>query len=108
VYNVDSREFGGVGTRVLFEKDFVRIWEMSLLPGEASPLHRHELDHVLVQIQGDRVAVEPEPDTQGRYREYMVADIARGMAAFVARGGVETARNVGNTPYYEIIVEMKN
>jgi hypothetical protein len=103
----DTRTFGGVGTRLLFENDFVRIWEMHLMPGEASPLHRHALDHVLVQVRGDRVAAEPEPDSEGPYREYMIGDIARGMSLFVERGGVETARNVGETPYYEIIVEMK-
>jgi hypothetical protein len=103
-----TRQFGGVGTRMLFENDLVRVWEMSLMPGEASPLHRHELDYALIQVQGERVAVEPEPDSQGAYREYMVAEISRGMAGFVGRGGVETARNVGDSPYYEIIVELKD
>jgi hypothetical protein len=108
VGDAGRREFGGVGTRMLFENDLVRIWEMSLMPGEGSPLHRHDLDHVLVQVLGDRVAAEPEPDTQGPYTEYLEADIVRGQSAFIERGGIETARNVGDRPYYEIIVEFKD
>ena len=104
----DERVLGGVGTRVLFENDRVRIWEMRLAPGERSAVHRHDVDHVLVQIAGDRIAVEPEPDTEGPYRDYLEAEIAPGMAAFVPRGGVETAVNTGTRPFHEIIVELKD
>ena len=50
----------------------------------------------------------PEPDTEGPYRDYVDAEVVRGAAVFVERGGVETARNVGNEPYFEIIVELKD
>ena len=103
-----ERTLGGVGTKLLFENERVRIWELRLVPGEDSDVHRHELDHVLVQISGDRVAVAPEPDTDGPYRDYLEADIVQGAAVFVPRGGVETARNVGRQPYHEVIVELKD
>jgi hypothetical protein len=38
----------------------------------------------------------------------MEAPITPGMAVFVPRGGVETARNVGERPYHEIVVELKD
>jgi hypothetical protein len=93
---------------MLFENDAVRIWEMRLAPGEAGPVHRHDLDYVLVQVLGDRVAAEPEPDTEGPYPDYLEADIFRGQVAFIERGGIETARNVGSSDFYEIIVELKD
>ena len=99
---------GGVGTRLLFENDRVRAWELRLAPGEESPIHRHELDHLLIQLSGDRVAVIPEPDTAGPYKGYLEADVVPGMTVFVERGGVETARNVGKEPYREIIIELKD
>lgn len=99
---------GDVGTRLLFENERVRIWELRLAPGEASATHRHDLDHVLVQIAGDRIAVDPAPDTAGPYRDYLEADVVAGAATFVPRGGVETARNVGQQAYREIIVELKD
>ena len=104
----DERVFGGVGSKVVFENDRVRIWILRLEPGQDSPLHRHDLDHVLVQIRGDRVAVLPEPDTKSPYREYLEADVMPGMATFVPRGGIETARNVGSEPYHELIIELKD
>jgi hypothetical protein len=103
----DDRVLGGVGTRVLFENDRVRIWELRLAPGERSDCHEHTLDHVLVQIAGDRVAVEPDPDTAGPYTEYFEGQIKPGVAVFVSHGGIETAVNTGALPYHEVIVELK-
>ena len=103
-----ERTLGGVGTKVLFENDRVRIWELRLAPGEDGAAHRHELDHVLVLISGDRIAVAPEPDTEGPYKKAVEADVVPGAAVYVKRGGVETARNVGREPYHEIIVELKD
>ncbi len=102
-----ARALGGVGTKVLFENERVRVWELRLAPGEESDVHRHDFDHVLVQITGDRVAVVPEPDTEGPYPDYLEAPVVPGMVVQVPRGGVETARNVGTVPYHEVIVELK-
>jgi len=103
-----ERVLGGVGTRIVFEDDRVRVWQLRLAPGEDSPVHRHELDHLLIQVAGDRVAVIPEPDTEGPYRDELEADVIPGMVVHVPRGGVETARNTGRLPYLEIIVELKD
>ena len=62
---VEDRELGGVGTKVVFENDQVRVWVLQLAPGERSAVHQHDLDHLLIQIRGDRIAVEPEPDARG-------------------------------------------
>jgi hypothetical protein len=98
---------GDVGTRLLFENDRVRAWELRLAPGEDSAAHRHELDHLLIQLAGDRVAVIPEPDSEGPYPDYLEADVVPGATVFVRRGGVETARNIGAQPYHEVIIELK-
>ncbi|MBV8305660.1 MAG: hypothetical protein JOZ04_15720 [Acidimicrobiia bacterium] len=103
-----DRVLGDVGTRLLFENERVRAWELRLAPGEDSAAHRHDLDHLLIQLSGDRVAVIPEPDTEGPYKDYLEAEVIAGMTVFVPRGGVETARNVGSEPYREIIIELKD
>lgn len=104
----DQRVLGDIGSALLFENDRVRIWELKLQPGESSAVHQHDLDHVLIEIAGDRIAVAPEPDTAGPYKDYLAADIFPGAAIFVGRGGVETAVNVGTQPFHEIIVELKD
>jgi len=103
-----ERLLGDVGTRLLFENDRVKGWELRLAPGEDSAPHRHALDHLLIQLSGDKVALIPEPDTEGPYQDYLEADVIPGMTVFVQRGGVETARNVGTEPYREIIIELKD
>jgi beta-alanine degradation protein BauB len=102
------RTLGPIADRVLFENERVRIWELRMEPGQQGPVHRHELDHILVQIAGDRMAVLPEPDTQGPYREYLEADVVPGQHYYVTRGGVEIARNVGRRAYHELLIELKD
>jgi hypothetical protein len=103
----DERVFGEIGTKVVYEDGAVRVWRLKLAPGEESPIHRHELDHLLIQVAGDRIAVIPEPDTEGPYKDVLEADVVPGAVVHVARGGVERARNVGSAPYLEVIVELK-
>ena len=75
---------------------------------DEGPVHRHDLDNILVQITGDRMAVVPEPDTGGPYREYLEADVVPGQHFYVDRGGIERALNIGKEPYYEILIELKD
>jgi hypothetical protein len=103
----EERVLGGVGTKIIFEDDRVRVWKLELAPGESSAVHRHELDHLLIQVKGDRIAVAPEPDTESPYREHFEFDVVPGMVSFVPKGGIETEVNAGAEPYYEIIVELK-
>ena len=103
-----ERVLGPIGTKVVFEDDRVRVWLLKLAPGEDSATHRHDLDHLLIQIAGDRIAAVPEADTESPYNEYIEADVIPGMVTYVPRGGIETARNIGDHPYREIIVELKD
>jgi beta-alanine degradation protein BauB len=105
---MSERVLGDVGTRLLLENDRVRVWEVRLSPGEEGDVHRHRLDHLLVQVAGDRIAVVPEPDSEGPFREYLEADVIPGAVVEVTRGGVESARNIGNEPYVEVVIELKD
>ena len=103
-----ASEMDRVGSKVLFENERVRIWEFKLEPGETGNLHRHALDYVLVQIEGDRMAVVPDEPSQGEYAEYMEADVVAGQHFWIEKGGVERARNVGAKADHEILVEVKD
>ena len=43
---------GGVADRVIFEDDTVRIWDMTLEPGQFSALHRHDHPYYLLIESG--------------------------------------------------------
>jgi beta-alanine degradation protein BauB len=104
----DERVLGDVGTRLVWENDRVRIWEMMLEPGERSSVHEHTLDYLLIPLAGDRIGVAVEPDTAGAYRESGDFPVPIGKAQFIARGGIETAVNCGSETYREILVELKD
>ena len=61
-----------------------------------------------MQICGDRIAVESEPDSPTPWGPYLEAPIAPGDFSYMRRGGIETAVNVGTEPFHEIIVELKD
>ena len=53
-----SEPLGDVATRVLFENEMVKVWEMTLAPGEASALHRHERPYLMCIVEGARIDAE--------------------------------------------------
>lgn len=109
----DTRSWGDVGTRLLFENDRVRVWELSLEPGERSDLHHHESDYVMIQLEGDQVAAQFEPDSADAFGGATFPDrtiqgpVTPGTVVWGSAGGKETAINVGTATFREIVVELK-
>ena len=97
---------GNVADHVLFEDDKVRIWEMTLKPGEHSDLHHHKHEYYLVVMSGDLVAGVPP---LGNPMEPFVGRIPpQGNTVAVPKGGIEWALNVGKETYHEVLIELKN
>lgn len=109
----DNRTWGDVGTRMLFENDRVRVWELSLEPGQRSDLHHHESDYVMIQLEGDEVAAEFEADSTDAFGGAAFPDrtirgpVSPGTVVWGSAGGKETAVNVGMSTFKEIVVELK-
>lgn len=99
-----------VGSKMLFENDRVRVWELRLEPGQIEALHEHKNDYVMIQIDGDKVAGEFEPDSGGPWggETHVEGDVANGLVIFAEKGGRERAHNIDQVPFYEIIVELKD
>ena len=53
-------------------------------------------------------AAAPEPDSAGKYRDYIEVAATPGKVTYITRGGIETAVNTGKRRYREIIVELKD
>jgi beta-alanine degradation protein BauB len=93
-----------VGTRLLFENDHVRVWDLTLEPGEAIPLHRHELDYLYVVVGGGTLQTEFADGTADPPREMTDGEVRfRPVENEVVHG----ARNVGSTRWRNIVVELK-
>ena len=102
-----ERVLGDVGSRLLFENDRVRVWELCLEPGAESDLHEHTLDYVLIQVAGDRIAGVFEADS-ANHQGIVEAPVSPGSVMFLERGNIAKARNIGRTPFHEIVVELKD
>ena len=98
---------GDIGSRLLFEDDEIRIWELRLAPGEVSSPHRHTCDYVIVDVAGDKIAAKSVPGYPSEYGDYIEAAVKRGQATFLKQGSVEKAVNVGEKPYRNVLVEFK-
>jgi quercetin dioxygenase-like cupin family protein len=93
-----------VGTRLLFENDRVRVWDLRLAPGESTGLHRHTTDFLYVVI-GDGTLQTVFPDgTREPPRDMRDGDVR---FRDVADETVHAAANVGDSPWRNIVVELK-
>lgn len=97
----EKRPLGNVATRVLFENEMVRVWEMTLAPGERSERHRHELPYLLCIVEGSRL--DAEIDGVG----HVEIPVQPGSVFFVPPGSTETAINPTGERFREILVELK-
>ena len=109
----DTRDWGDIATRIVFENDRVRVWELELEPGQRSDLHRHDLDYLMIQIEGDEISAVFEPDSEDAFGGATMPDrtiagaVSPGMVVWGGAGGKETAVNTGERTFREIVVELK-
>lgn len=100
----DPQQTGPIGSRVLYEDEQVRIWDMTLAPGEDSGRHHHENPYVIAMIAGDRIGLHEHVDAvDANYRE---SEVVVGRSLFLPAGGIETAVNIGSTTYRDIQIEL--
>ena len=99
---LEAAQLGNVATRLLFENERVKVWEMRLEPGESSDLHRHTLDYLLYILEGTSIDAD-RPDG-----ESLRFPVEPGHLFFVPRGGTERAVNRSGTRFRELLVELKD
>ena len=98
-------KLGNVADHILYEDDDVRVWEMTLEPGQWTDLHHHEHEYILAIDSGDLVAGIPPKDSG---MDFFVGKVpAAGNTVRVPKGGTEWALNVGKKRYHEILIELK-
>ncbi len=95
-----------VGTRLLFENERVRVWDLALAPGEFLEKHIHSDDFLFVVTDGGSLRhVDPSDSSKDRAVQY-----DDGLVVFHEAGeGIVHNRliNVGDAFYRNIVVELK-
>lgn len=96
-----DEQYGPVGKRILFENDLVRVWEISLGPGEHLPQHFHALPYLVVTIEAAHVRVVEHDG-----RAYDPTD-APGDVAFREAGQIHELQNISTSQYANRLIEIK-
>ncbi len=97
-----EKEYGPVATRMLFDNDAVRVWEMDLAPGGVCGLHHHTMDYVLFILSGANVGAQSPGG-----RKMMPFPVKARATYFLPAGGIEAAHNMGDTRFFEALFELK-
>jgi beta-alanine degradation protein BauB len=98
---VTDTTFAPVGTRIIFENDRVRVWEIELGPGETLPMHLHELDYVVIALSEGPTTVEWQ---DGR-RE--TSKHTPGEVQWRSAPHMHALTNEGTRPYANRLIELK-
>jgi hypothetical protein len=99
-----------VGTRVMFENERVRVWDLVLAPGESLAKHVHKLDYFFIVESGGLIRFA-DPDNPSDYRDVQFQDE---QVTFVpvpdaATGKVDNRlTNIGTKRHRNYVIELKH
>ena len=93
---------GAVGQEILLENDRVRVWHITLAPGETQPLHHHGLAYVVIAVQGAKNVIHTAAG------ERIDVEEETGSVVYREPGQTHMLTNAGDTVYIGRIVEIKS
>ena len=105
-----------VGTNKVFENDKIILWEFFLEPGEETPVHTHANGFVSYVIDGSTIRINDEDGEKvdqvdvpgGEVLEFRLHDGKLTVPNTSIRvPATHSARNLGNSTYREIFIELK-
>ena len=96
-----------VGTRVLFENERVRIWDLALAPGESLAKHIHRTDYFYIVVSGGLIRFA-DPDRPEGYRDVQFRDDEVKFREVGPAGKVDHhLTNIGTKRHRNYVVELK-
>jgi hypothetical protein len=95
-----------VGSKVLFENDQLKIWDLQLAPGENQGMHVDKKDYVVVFIGDSRIRGVNQ-DGSTRFEQDM-ADGTVIHRVLDADEDVHDAVNVGEGRSRDLVIELKS
>ncbi|GAB2934979.1 hypothetical protein GCM10027280_23570 [Micromonospora polyrhachis] len=95
-------KLGAVGQQVVFENDEVRVWEITLEPGEQQPWHHHLNPYLVIALE----AADNRIDALAGGDPRLVHESVGGVV-YRAPGEVHMLTNNGTTRYRSRLVELK-
>jgi len=102
-----NEELAPIATRIVYEDDYVRVWNQVVPAGATLSKHQHSYDYFLVNVSGEGpFEVNFHDGSGGALGEHFTYRPKPGTADLVPKGHIETARNAGEE-YRAVLVELK-
>lgn len=93
-----------VGTRLWFENDRIRVWEIRLEPGERGPFHNHTRNYFWTVVEGSR-GLQRFADGTYAVRDYRVGD-TKYLEHTPENSLIHDLENVGDSVLRFVTVEL--
>ena len=96
-----------VGSRLMFENDHVRVWDLALRPGESLEKHIHRLDYFFIVEAGGLIRFA-DPDNPSDFQDIQFRDDEVVWVNVDAAGKVDNRlTNIGTKRHRNYVVELK-
>ena len=96
-----------VGTKLLFENERIRVWDLVLQPGQALEKHVHHEDYVFIVLEGGSLVHVDDEDAS----KDVAVNYATDQVVWLESGeGLVHNKlvNVGDKPYRNLVIELKS
>ncbi len=96
-----------VGTRLMFENDLVRVWDLSLAPGESLEKHIHRTDYFFIVQSGGLIRFA-DPDNPADYHDVQFVDDQVTFREVGPEGKIDNRlTNIGPKHHRNYVIELK-
>jgi hypothetical protein len=96
-----------VGTRLMFENDRVRVWDLQLGPGESLEEHIHRTNYFFIVESGGLIRFA-DPDNPSDYHDVQFEDDQVTFRDVGAEGKVDNRlTNIGTKTHRNYVIELK-
>lgn len=104
----DDEPLGPVGQEIIYEDDRVRVWDIVLPSGGYFGLHKHELDYLILTLQGATCKTWEAQD-DGSWIEYQF-DFEAGdvLPVFVGEGQTHRLFSTDDKTFVNRLIEFKD
>ena len=97
-----------VGTRLMFENERVRVWDLALAPGASLATHIHRTDYFFIVASGGLVRFA-DPANPADSHDIQFEDDQVTWVPVGAEGHVDNRlTNIGDKPHRNYVIELKH
>ena len=96
-----------VGTRLMYENDRVRVWDLALAPGETLEKHLHRVPYFFIVESGGLIRFA-DPDDPSEYEDVQFEDDQVTFVEVGEGGKVDNRlHNIGTKRHRNYVIELK-